>query len=289
MVEIFQTPAKLSNLSEERQFEMINNIKPKLMTALNEGSYLSDLHKFLDEKSKYLPYGDLITYHPETLFDYTFKERAACLVPQWYDEYLVSTKIDISDTHRRDYPLTVLLPVILEYIASAQVMYVDSVIEDTATSLEVISSSNVEPENDLSTSSYMFENLCPVWQGEFNDILHLNTCSIDNVFSLLSLYRSKIEEANDFTGISQNPEVKLLFELISAQQFDKLRDHIAKLIDIPVTYYNVIVKKYDFYGSESSIIKLLRDFCISNDTYSSSLQCYNCCDDFTITPQLGSK
>ena len=92
----------------------------------------------------------------------------------------------------------------------------------------------------------MFENLYPVWQEEYNDILHLNTCSTDNIFSLLRLYRSKIEEANDFTGVSQNPKVKLLFELIIAHQFYKLRDQIAKLMQIPVTHYNVFLKKYDF-------------------------------------------
>ena len=48
-------------------------LKPKLLKALNEGSYFSDLPKFLVEKSKYRPYGDVITYHLETLFDYTFK------------------------------------------------------------------------------------------------------------------------------------------------------------------------------------------------------------------------
>ena len=134
----------------------------------------------------------------------------------------------------------------------------------------------------------MFENLCPVWQGEFNDILHLNTCSIDNIISLLSLYQGKIEEANDFTEILQNSEVKLFFELIHGRQFYKVRDQIAKLINISVTYYNVILKKYDFHGSESSIIKLLRNLVISNDIYSSTLQYYNCCDKFTITSQLGS-
>ena len=133
----------------------------------------------------------------------------------------------------------------------------------------------------------MFENLCPVWQGQFNDISHLNTCSIDNLISLISLSQSKIEEALDFAEISQNPDVKHFFELIHALKFDELRDYIARLINIKVTY-DVIVKQYDFYGSESSFIKILRKFGISNDVYSSTLQCYSCCDQFTITPQLGS-
>ena len=70
-------------------------------------------------------------------------------------------KIDISDAHKRDHPLTVLLPVILEYIASAQLIDVDSVIEDSETGLEGISNSDVKQEYDLSMSGSMFENLCP--------------------------------------------------------------------------------------------------------------------------------
>ena len=286
MAEIFESPAKPPHLSEEQQLEIINEIKPKLLTALNEESFLSDLYKQLDEKSKYMRFNDLIAYHPTTPFDYNFKEKFACLASQWYDEYLVCRQIDISDAHKRDYLLTVLLPVILEYIANSQVIYVESDIEDRELGMDVISTS-VDLEYNSYSPSSMFENLCPVWQGQFNDISHLNTCSIDNIISLISLYQSKIEEAFDFAEISQNPDVKHFFELIHALKFDELRDYIARLINIKVTY-DVIVKQYDFYGSESSFIKILRKFGISNDVYSSTLQCYSCCDQFTITPQLGS-
>ena len=97
MVDIFESPTKVS---EEQQFEIINILKPKLLTALNEESFLSVLHKQLDEKSKYMKYNDLVTYHTETPFDYTFKEKAACLVSEWYDEYLASRQIDISSIHK---------------------------------------------------------------------------------------------------------------------------------------------------------------------------------------------
>ena len=43
------------------------------------------------------------------------------------------------------------------------------------------------------------------------------------------------------------------------------------------------------FGSESVIIGLLRQIGLSDDVYSSKLQCYNCCDIFTITPQLVSR
>ena len=190
MVDIFQSPTKVS---EEQQFEIINNLKPKLLTALNEESFLSVLHKQLDEKSKYMKYNDLVTYHPETPFDYTFKEKAACLVSEWYDEYLASRQIDISSNHKRDYPLTVLLPVILDSIANSQFQYIDSDTEDAKHNVvaPVKSTSDVGQELISYTPCFMFEDLCPVWQGEFNDILHLNTCSIDNIITLVSLHFSR--------------------------------------------------------------------------------------------------
>ena len=42
MAEILESPAKPPHLSEEQQLEIINEIKPELLTALNEESFLSD-------------------------------------------------------------------------------------------------------------------------------------------------------------------------------------------------------------------------------------------------------
>ncbi|KAI6659709.1 hypothetical protein LOD99_14634 [Oopsacas minuta] len=104
----------------------------------------------------------------------------------------------------RDYPLTVLLPVMLESKANSQFMDVASDTEESRLNLEVLCGLTPNPaQRCISyTPCSMFECLCPVWQGEFNDILHLNTCSIDNIISLLSLWRGKIEGAMDFSGIS---------------------------------------------------------------------------------------
>ena len=48
------------------------------------------------------------------------------------------------------------------------------------------------------------------------------------------------------------------------------------------------MQTYDFFGTESKFIQLLREFNICNDVYYSTLQCFGCCSDFTITVQLGS-
>ena len=131
------------------------------------------------------------------------------------------------------------------------------------------------------------ENLCPKWKGEYNNILLLNTCSIDNIISLISLYREMIEKAGEITGISLNPNSQHFISLIHRCQFDELRDYIARLASILVTY-DVIVPKYESFGSESRIINILRELDISNDLYSVTLQCYSCCTTFTTVIEIGS-
>ena len=137
------------------------------------------------------------------------------------------------------------------------------------------------------THSYNLKSLCPVWQGEFGGILHQNTSSIDNVISLLSLYIKEIQMALKFTEISLNPDVEQIFSLVQELRFDELRDFIAKLTEISITY-DVIVQKYDFFGSESRIIKVLRKLDACNDVYYCTLQCYNHCSSFSTKVQLGS-
>ena len=133
----------------------------------------------------------------------------------------------------------------------------------------------------------MLETLCPVWNGIFGGIVHVNTCSVDNIIALLSLSHIPIQKVYDVTESSQIPDAELFFQLIRNLQFDEPHDLIAKLINIPISY-ELIVQKYDFIGVESKIIHLLRRFNICNDKYYSTLQCFHCCSDFTTKVHLGN-
>ena len=178
-----------------------------------------------------------------------------------------------------------MFPVALEYISNSEIITVESG-EEKNSKPEPAPNPDVIQECSVCSNSEMV-NLCPIWQGEYNNILHQNTCSIDNIISLISLYRETIEEARRIIDISLNPDAQHFFSLIYRRKFDELRDYIARLAGISVTY-DVIVPKYDFHGSEATIINLIRKLDISNDHYSVRLQCYNCCATFTIVTQIGS-
>ena len=143
------------------------------MQALKEKSYLSELHKVLDKKSKCTRFTDIIALHPSTSVHYSVKEKVACLVSEWYNEYLDTQLIEINDTHKRDYPLTVLLPLVLECISNSEIVAIKYDNEETS-DYELITNPDAFKGCSCSFNSDM-ENLCPKWKGEYNNILHLNT------------------------------------------------------------------------------------------------------------------
>ena len=208
MVEVIGSP--FNSPASEVEYEILNSLKPKLMRALEENFYVSELHKTLDQKSKYTRFNDIITLHPSTPVHYSVKEKVAHLVSEWYKEYLETQFIEISEAHKRDYPFcSVLFPVASEYISNSEIITVES--DDGK-------NSNQEPAPNPDvfqecSDCYISEmvNLCPIWQGEYNNILHHNTCSIDNIISLISLYRETIEEARRIIDISLNPDAQHIF------------------------------------------------------------------------------
>ena len=227
MVEIFESDPNLPTYDEYQ--EIINSIKPKLINALKENSYISDLHRQLDEKSKYLKFNDLISYHPETSVEYALKEKVACLVSKWYNEHLETCQIEIDERHKCDYPLAVLLPVVLESISNSKLIYIDS--EDEGTKdIQLNSNSDIAQECYSHGVASELEKLCPIWQGEFNDILHVNTCSIDNVISLIGLNKVSIENAIKFTGFTPNTDGEHFLSLIHDLKFDELRHDLKWVI-----------------------------------------------------------
>ena len=176
--------------------------------------------------------------------------------------------------------------VALEYISNSEIITVKS---DDEKNSNQEPAPNPDVFQECSDDYYNSEmvKLYPICQGEYNNILHQNTCSIDNNTSLISLYRETIEEARRIIDISLNPDAQHYFSLIHRRKFDELRDYIARLTGISVTY-DVIVPKYDFHGSEATINDLILKLDISNVHYYVRLQCYSCCATFTTVTQIGS-
>ena len=106
----------------------------------------------------------------------------AITISTWYTEYRTSYPPENQQAKRRDldYPLAVLLPVIMELIFPP--------VED---SINLTS-----PHEPDSTELVPY----PAWGGEYNDILQSNTCSIDNILAIISSNKTTITKSLELIG-----------------------------------------------------------------------------------------
>ena len=182
--------------------------KPKVFSVLTHKTYLNHFHEHLATKSESLTslnslYGD----HPSHEIDFEIKETMAITISSWYTEYRLSNPPENHRAKRRDldYPIAVLLPVLIEFIFPPQE------IEDI---IEIPS----PPKQD---SSQLVPY--PAWGGEYNNILQTNTCSIDNIFAIISSNQATIINSLKLIGTTPS-ETKFhhIFDLAAGCKFEEL-------------------------------------------------------------------
>ena len=167
--------------------------KSQVISALINNTFLSPLHGKLATKAEPLTsLNSLYFYHPHNEIDFEIKEIMAITISNWYTEYRATYPPENHQAERRDldYPLAVLLPVIMELIFPP--------VED---SINLASPHELVPY--------------PAWGGEYNDILQSNTCSIDNIHAIISSNKTTITKSLELIGTTPS-ETKFyrIFELL---------------------------------------------------------------------------
>ena len=271
----------LSETEKEILDNKFNDIKPQVLTSLLNNTYLTDLHGTLATKAQSLTsLTTLYDHHPSTSINYITKEYIAITVTRWYNEYRNSHPSESQLEKRRDYdyPLAVLFPVVIELIFPKESEIIT--IESTPSS----PSENLASATEDSLQSITF----PKWEGEYNNILQLNTCPVDNIVAILSLNQDKIINSLKIIGTTPSTcKFHQIYSLVASKKFDELREYIASHIGLKIIYQS-LVKCYDFFGSEGNIIKFLRTLDLCNDRYISTFKCHQCSNTFNTTCMLGT-
>ena len=123
------------------------------------------------------------------------------------------------DKKERDYPFAVLYPVVVMLTFPQEEYLVD---------LDSPIKSKSEPEV-IEKQYISYQDLkLPRWGGSYNNISQRNTCSLDNVLAILSIFKENITQSFSVIGISPT-EAKFypLMSLISDYDFDEFQNLIA--------------------------------------------------------------
>ena len=105
-----------------------------------------------------------------------------------------------------------------------------------------------------SESQTIFEEMCATWGGHYDGVKLINTCSIDNFITLLSLHKEAILTAFDLTGESPNSTLRSIFSMVDEQNFDKLRLWTAPKLGMPISD-----SECNMLGYEGEMVKFLQE------------------------------
>ena len=149
--------------------------------------------------------------------------------------------------------------------------------------LEVVDSSDsesIEPPHKrhirLNVSITEVEKLCVNWGGCYKDIKMVNTCSVNNFLTLISLHLNEIQEVLSRFKIPINENMKKILAYIGMLKFHSLRFWIACRIAIKCEN-----NQLNFFGSENNIAQALVNTELSIQEYHCTFECPQCSKHFT--------
>ena len=143
---------------------------------------------------------------------------------------------------------------------------------------------SLDIESNLAVSFQKSLNeLCVGWNASYEGKKLVNTCSIDNFITLISLHFDSILSTLHYLHVDIEGKLDEFLSLIRQKKFDELRFWVSKELNIASN--NGI---FDFYGSEFAFVTLMRHMSLNNNRYDSTYQCWNCFGSFSHWTDLSS-
>ena len=272
--------SNLPKISKEEVLEVIVSLKDKIIDSIKSCTPLSKLHSELHSRS-HLSFQEILDWRhdhyplinsaiDETM-DLDTTQQICDILTQFYlESYEVKipeyqyTSQDFEFSTKwanesMNYSTKVLLPVIKEHLVKHF-------------GHEIHPKSNSTLPFPFQTTRCPIEDMCLTWGGNCDGVELVNTCSVDNFFTLLSLYHEIISTAYALSGESPNATITNIFSMIDERKFDKVRLWIAPKLKI-----SLIDCQYNFLGYEGKMVTLFQDYSLCPDVYKIVFQCWSCC------------
>ena len=265
------TPLTHSEGSREEVLKVLGTYKSKIINFIKNSEPISQLRSELHSRL-HLSFREILdwrldNYPPQSspdgeLIDFDTTQEISDILVKYY---LESNEIKIPeyqytsqdfefatkwDTNSINYTTKVLLPVVEELLAT----HFSSDVPSKSKSPQLLSTSH--------NSQVYVEDICVTWGGHYNGVELVNTCSIDNFITLLSLHQAEILAAFDLTGEFPNSTLQFIFSMIQERSFDKLRLWAAPKLGIPI-----IDCKCDLLGYEGKMVQFTQENHFCQDIY----------------------
>ena len=116
------------------------------------------------------------------------------------------------------------------------------------------------------------EDLCVNWGGRSNTISLQNTCTVDNLITMISINIIQIKDAIAKNGIHLNADIIKFLDLIESKNFNSTKCWLAERVNLQKEKGTC----FNFYGSEQRFVHHINSL-LGYGSYQLEIQCWSCC------------
>ena len=126
----------------------------------------------------------------------------------------------------------------------------------------------------ISCANTNLENLCVNWGGRKNKISLENTCTVDNLITMISINITTIKDAIAKNDIHLNAETIKFLDLIESTDFNSTKCWIAERLNLKKEKDTC----FNLYGSEQPFVHYINSL-LGYGSYKLDIQCWSCCSN----------
>ena len=244
-------------------------MKDQILDSISKGKYLSKMHStlikhiqlplrdFADWKNLTFPDAKLLPNH----LSYLKLEISEMLI-SWYKEAKeVSIPMYLFTDEERERAT---------YWDQKAIEYVTKVLYHVVIDILL----NEQAANVKDFGNVYFDDLCVNWGGRSNDISLENTCTVDNLITIISLNMPRIQNTIAKIGNCLNTDGIKLLDLIESKDFNSTRCWLAERVNLQKEKG----VRINFHGSEQRFVHFINSV-LGYESYQVEIQCWSCCSN----------
>ena len=116
------------------------------------------------------------------------------------------------------------------------------------------------------------DDFCVNWSGRSNTISLQNTCTVDNLITMISINIIQIKDTIAKNGIHVNVDIIKFGDLIESKNFNSTKCWLAERVNLQKEKDTC----FNSYGSEQRFVHHINSF-LGYGSYQLEIQCWSCC------------
>ena len=244
-------------------------MKDQILDSISKGKYLSEMHSILTKQIQ-LPLRDFADWKNVTFPDPKLLPNHLSYLKLEISEMLISWYKEAKEVNMPMYLFTDEERELATFWDQKAIEYVTKVLYHVV--INILLKEQATDAEDFGNID--FDKLCMNWGGRSNNVSLENTCTVDNLITIISLNMPRIQNTIAKIGICLNADGIKLLDLIETKDFNSTRCWLAERVNLQKEKK----VRINFYGSEQRFVHFINSV-LGYESYQVEVECWSCCSN----------